>query len=176
MSEAMIAELLFIFALRIFNSAIGTFRLVIVARGERLLAVILAFIEALTFAYTLANVVTDLSNIPNLIAYCGGFAVGNYVGMAMEARLVKSYVTVNIIARDEGHALAALLRENGYGVTETSGEGRDGTVTMLRSVVGNRDVHHLLNLIHQLNEGAFVSVEPAITVQRGWLGSGRHHL
>ena len=174
MTEAMIAELLFIFILRIFNSAIGTFRLVIVARGERLLAVGLAFIEALTFAYTLANVVTDLSNIPNLIAYCGGFAVGNYVGMALEARFVKSYVTVNVIARENGHALATALRENGYGVTETAGEGRDGNVTMLRSVVGNRDVHHLLTLVRHTNDSAFVSVEPAITVHRGWLGSGRH--
>ncbi|MFN8452447.1 MAG: DUF5698 domain-containing protein, partial [Anaerolineae bacterium] len=72
-----------IFILRILNTGIGTVRLVIVTRQQRLLAAVLAFCEALAFAITISSVATDLNNIMNLLAYCGGFSVGNYVGMVI---------------------------------------------------------------------------------------------
>ena len=73
-TQEAILSALFIFGLRVFNSAIGTMRLVVVARGQRWLTSILGFIEALIFAFVTANVVTDLSNMLNLVAYCGGLS------------------------------------------------------------------------------------------------------
>jgi uncharacterized protein YebE (UPF0316 family) len=161
---------LLIFILRVFNVGIGTFRLVIIARGQRLPASILGFIESATFAYTIANVVTDLSNLPNFLAYSGGFAVGSYVGMWLESVLIRTFVTVNVIAREQGGAIAAALRQAGFGVTITHGEGRDGGVTHLRSLMSNRDTAKALSVIRSVQENAFVSVEPAVSVHRGYLG------
>jgi len=160
---------LLIFVLRIINSAVGTMRMVIVARDRRLLASGMAFIEALMFAVVIANVVSDLSNIPNLAAYCGGFAVGNYVGMAIEARLVTSYVIVNIISMQAGHGIAVALRDSGHGVTEIKGAGGSGDVTMLSSVVQRRDVPDVLRTVHSLNPKAFVTLEEARSVHHGWI-------
>lgn len=142
-----LAFAVFLFALRILNNAIGTVRVILITRDQRFLAAVLAFIEALIFAVVFANVVSDLTNIPNLLAYCLGFAIGGYVGMAIESRFITSYVTVNIIAQARGHHLATALRERGFGVTETVGEGRDGMVLILRSVVSRRDVADVLAVV-----------------------------
>jgi uncharacterized protein YebE (UPF0316 family) len=162
-----------IFLLRILNTGIGTVRLVIVTRQQRLLAAFLAFFEALLFAVTISSVATDLNNIMNLLAYCGGFSVGNYVGMMIERRFITSFMTVNVICSDRGHAVATALRECGYGVTETMGEGKDGAVILLRSVVVNREVPKMLDIIRSTHSEAFVAVEEARAVQRGWVRAAR---
>lgn len=158
-----------IFALRVLNNAMGTVRIVIITRQQRFLAAVLAFIEALIFAVVIANVVKDLSNILNLMAYCGGFAVGSYVGMAIEARFITSYVTATVISGTKGHEIALALREAGFGVTETFGEGRDGTVTLLRCVLIRREVGDMMNAVREVEPEAFISVEEARAIQHGWV-------
>lgn len=163
-----------IFVLRVLNYAISTVRMVAITRQQRLLSACLAFLEALIFAVTIAGIVNDLTNFYNLVAYCLGAAVGGYVGMWLEARFITSYMTVNVIAGDHGHEMAVALREKGYGVTETLGEGRNGKVTMLRSVVVNRDVPSVLKTVRQVDQNAFIAVEEAKAIQRGWMRTGMH--
>ncbi|MCB9451306.1 MAG: DUF2179 domain-containing protein [Anaerolineaceae bacterium] len=162
-----------IFGLRVLNNALGTVRIVIITRQQRLLAATLAFIEALIFAVVIANVVKDLSNILNLLAYCGGFAVGGYVGMGIEARFITSYVTATVISAAQGHEIALALREAGFGVTETLGEGRDGAVTLLRCVFNRREVGDLMAIVRKIEPDAFISVEEARAIQHGWVRNAR---
>jgi uncharacterized protein YebE (UPF0316 family) len=163
-----------IFAVRVFNSAVGTIRLVVMGRGQHFLAVFMGFFEALIFVWVTANVITDMSNLLNLMAYCGGFAIGIWVGMIIEARFVTSYVKVNIITRDNGHDMAVKLRESGYGVTEIRGEGGTGEVAMLNSVIYRVDVPNVLKLVYAINPKAFVTLEEARSVQHGYLRALRH--
>ncbi|MAS35098.1 MAG: hypothetical protein CL610_13895 [Anaerolineaceae bacterium] len=165
-----------IFLLRVFNSAVGTVRLVVMGRGRYFLTAVLGFIEALIFAWVTANVITDLSNILNLAAYCGGFSVGIYVGMAIEARFVTSFVKVNVITSNggNGHEIALKLREIGHGVTEMRGEGGSGEVTMVSSVVYRVNVPEVLKTIYAANPKAFVTLEETRSVQHGWLRTLRH--
>ena len=163
-----------IFLLRILNSAVGTIRLVVMARGQRLLVTALSFIEAFIFAYVTANVITDLSNVLNLVAYCAGFSIGVYVGMVLETRFVTSYLKINVITPTNGHDIALLLRENGYGVTELHGEGGAGKVIMMTSVVHRADAPKVTKLVYAMNPNAFVTMEEARRVEHGWLRALRH--
>lgn len=163
-----------IFSLRVLNSAVGTMRLVVMARGQRVLGSVLGFFEALIFVYVTATIVTDLSNLINLMAYCGGFAVGIYVGITLEARFVTSYVRVSIITQYGGHEIALKLRENGYGVTEMLGQGGSGDVVLLNSVVQRNDSTHVVRLAYSINPRAFVTMDEARSVQHGWLRALRH--
>jgi uncharacterized protein YebE (UPF0316 family) len=163
---------LFLFALRVINSAVGTLRLILMARGLRILTAILGFIEALIFAYVTTSVVTDFSNVPNLVAYCGGFSVGIWAGMAIEERFVTNYVKVNVIASLKGREIAVALREIGHGVTEVQGTGGKGEVIMLNSVVKRRDVPGLLQSVYGINPNAFVTLEETRGVQHGWMRNG----
>jgi uncharacterized protein YebE (UPF0316 family) len=161
-----------IFVLRVLNSGLGTVRLILLARQRRLLTVVFGFFEALTFAVTMAGVVTDLSNILNMLAYCLGFSTGSYVGMVIEARFITSYMSINIVSAERGHDIATALREHGYGVTESIGEGLNGQVTMLHSVVNRRDVPKVVQIIHAKQPEAFVSIGEARNVHHGWLRRG----
>lgn len=163
-----------IFGLRVFNSAVGTIRLVVMARGRFWLTAMLGFIEALIFAWVTANVIADLSNALVLFAYCAGFSLGIYVGMAIEARFVTSYVKVNIVTRNGGHDIAMKLREMGHGVTEIQGEGGTGEVTMLSSVVQRVHVPEVLKTVYGLQPKAFVTLEETRSMQHGWLRTMQH--
>ena len=165
---------LMIFLLRVLNNTIGTMRIVVLNRDQKSVAFVLALIEPLIFAMVLGTVISDLTNTLNLIAYCTGFAVGGYLGQILEARLIASFITVNIVLKDEeGQDLATALREAGYGVTATQGSGISGTVTMLRSVITRKDVKNLVNLVRHVSPEAFVTTEEARSVHRGWIRAAR---
>ena len=63
--------------------------------------------------------------------------------MAIETRFVKSYSTLTVITKEMGEEIANRLRDRGYGVTLTHGEGRDGAVDILRSSAASRAVWFL---------------------------------
>lgn len=161
-----------IFGLRVLNYSVGTIRLLVVARGGRILGAVMAGLEAFIFAVVIAKVITDLNNAPNLIAYCGGAIVGSYVGMVLEARFITGFMIINAFLPTNGREVAGILREAGFGVTTTLGEGRDGAVTTLRSVVDKRDVSRFIKLLQGANPSAFIAVEEARGVRRGWLNHG----
>ena len=162
-----------IFVLRILNYSVGTFRLVMIGRGYRLQASLLAIVEAFIFAVVIAGVVQDLGNVLNVSAYCLGAAVGSWTGMELESRLIKSYVIANIFTVQHGHQLAQHLRDSGFGVTEIIGEGRDGMVITLRSVINKREMPRLSKLVNKFAPDSFIAVEEARGVRQGWLGTGK---
>lgn len=163
-----IALALAVFFLRIFNNAVSTIRVVFIARQQMLISSVLALIESLIFAFTVANVVNDLGNWMMLAAYSGGYAIGSYVGMALEKRLVKTFLVVNVIVQQGGHELALRLRDAGYGVTETLGDGRDGIVTMLRAIIDRRESPQVMSIIRESHPNAFIAVEEARTIRQGY--------
>ncbi len=170
-ADAILLALL-LFGMRVVNYAISTIRLVFIARDMRLLSAVTAFLEALIFAVVMASVVNDLSNILNLGAYCFGAAAGSYLGQWLEARFVISYSTVTIITQDQGKEIAQALRDASYGVTVTRGEGRDGEVDIIRSSAVNRDIPKLIRIVRSISDTAFLDVEAARTLSRGWLPGG----
>lgn len=163
---------LLLFSLRVFNYAISTIRLVMIGRGQRIWASLIAFVEALIFAVVIAKVVSDLNNFINLLAYCMGAAIGSYMGMWLESRYLISYSTVTIIAPQKGKEIADKLRENSFAVTITQGEGRDGSVDLLRSSMLTRNIPMLVRLVHEVNPDAFIDVEAARNLYRGWIPGG----
>ncbi len=170
LTPAAIGMALMIFVLRVVNNGVGTVRLIVMARQQRGLTAALGFIEALTFAITIAVVATDLSDLLNLFAYCIGFAAGSWVGMAIEARFIVSYVIVHIITRLGGEGgVAKALRESGYGVTEIDAQGREGQVAMLHVVTQRSEVARIHDIAEAADPAAFISIEEARTVTRGWL-------
>lgn len=161
-----------LFSLRVINYAISTIRLVFIARNMRLLAAATAFLEALIFAVVMASIVQEIDNIINLTAYCLGAAGGSYAGMWLESRFVVSYSTVTVITRQQGAEIADALRQASFGVTMTHGEGRDGPVQILRSSTINKDIPYMTDIIKGINEAAFIEIESARTLSRGWIPGG----
>ncbi len=162
-----------IFVVRVLSITLSTVRILIMGRGQKLLVVVIAIFEALTFVLTFGQVAQDLSNIWNISAYCFGFATGTGVGMLIEERVVKGYATVNIVSMAKSLPVAQAIRTAGFGATHISGEGTSGTVGLVRVVVNRRDVARIVALATQVDQKAFVTVEETRHVSHGFLGFGR---
>ena len=163
-----------IFILRVSNNVIGTLRLILVSRGQRAWSFALAALESLLFAYTAGQVITDLENVPKLMAYVLGFAVGGFVGVQVEKRFVKAYDSVTCIAsRAIAHEIALALRQEGHGVTEIMGEGAHGEVEELLIITHRRDLPKVLGIIHGIKEDVFVTVEHSEFIRNGWIRAHR---
>lgn len=159
-----------IFLLRVVNMALDTVRALMVMRGRKGITWILGFIQTLIYVYVLTTVIQDLDNLANLLAYAGGFATGNVVGMWVEERIALGFVHLRVISPLRGAAVAEGLREEGYAVTEFSGRGRDGTVTALDVSVQRKNANKVRKIIEDLDENAFITSENLQPVRRGYWG------
>jgi len=167
---------LVVFSLRVLNNAVGTVRVIAMTSDRRSLGFALASLESLMFAYTAGIVLTDLNNIPNLVAYVLGFAVGGYVGMFVERHYLNIYNIVDItVPMDVAHQIAERLRDAGHGVTEMHGEGARGHVCQLRVVAHHTDVKMVVELVRELRPSAFITVEESRFIQGGWVRSQHQH-
>lgn len=90
---------LLIFIARVVDVSIGTLRIVFIARGERLVAPILGFLEILIWLLAIGQIFKHLNNIGCYLAYAGGFAMGNYIGMVIEHKLAIGVQVIRIIIK-----------------------------------------------------------------------------
>lgn len=159
-----------IFGLRLVNMTLDTLRLRMMARGKKLLSFIFGVIETLIYLYTLSTVIQNLDNWINIAAYSLGFAVGSIIGMAIDERMAMGYVHLRVISPSRGALIAETLREHGFAVTEFSGRGRDGTVSMLSVSVKRRNARKARALVEELDASAFITAEDLTPVRRGYWG------
>jgi uncharacterized protein YebE (UPF0316 family) len=76
-----------IFCLRLIDKSLGTVRLLMIGWGQRKIAPPPGFVEVTIWLVAISQVITNLDNIVNVLAYSGGFAAGTLVGMWIEDEL-----------------------------------------------------------------------------------------
>ena len=150
---------LLIFCSRILDVTIGTLRIILITRGNRLYAPLLGFFEVLLWLIVMVNVVRSLDHPVFYIAYAGGFAMGNYIGMAIEHKLAMGLSMLRVVTAKDAEELINHLRSAGYVVTEVPAHGNHGEVRVLFTVVRRREIRHLVKIVREFNPNAFYTVE-----------------
>jgi uncharacterized protein YebE (UPF0316 family) len=172
MLEILLAALL-IFLLRVVGISLSTVRVLLTMRGRKMWSAVLGFFEVLVYVLALGQVVQNLSNVWNILAYCLGFSVGTVVGMWIEERLAIGYATVRVISVEHAPAVAEAIRGAGHGATEGLAHGSQGMVGTVKTVVRRKEVVPICQLIQKVDPQAFVTVEETQTVQRGYIRLAR---
>ena len=144
---------------RITDVSIGTLRIIFVSKGLRLWAPILGFFEVTIWLLAISKVMENLTNPINYIAYAIGFSLGNYIGMFIESRLAIGMVVVRIITKRDSQILVAALRALRYSVTVVDGEGNNGAVNIIFTVIKRSDIERVRELIAKHNPQAVYSIE-----------------
>lgn len=160
---------LIIFGLRIIDVSLATLRMLLSVRGQRVLVPIIGFFEILIWLFAAGNAIRFLNSPLHVLGYAGGFAAGTMVGLWVEEKLAFGLATIRIISAHGGVELADALRENGFGVTEFSGEGREGRVEVVYTVAQRSQIKSMMKLIDVWDPSAFVTVEEPRSIRRGWL-------
>ena len=158
-----------IFCLRLVDVSLGTVRLLMIGRGQRKIAPLLGFLEVTIWVVAISQVITNLDNIINVLAYSGGFAAGTLVGMWIEDKLPLGYVGISIVSTTKGQEIARKLRKADYGVTELIGSGRSGIVNLLTTIVPRKDVKDVFQLVNQIDPKSFIAVDDMKVVKRGYM-------
>jgi uncharacterized protein YebE (UPF0316 family) len=160
---------LLIFSLRICDVSLALLRTLLAVRNVKVAVPIIGFFEVLIWIFAVGAAIGNLTSPLHLLGYAGGFAMGNVVGMWIEGKLAFGLAIVRVISKHGGVEVAEALRENGFGVTEFTGHGRDGSVEILDSVVKRRHLPAVLKIIDLWDPGAFVMIEEPRLIRQGWL-------
>jgi len=150
---------LMIFVMRITDVSIGTIRIIFLTRGNRIVAPILGFFEVFVWVVAIGNIMQHLNNWLCYVAYAGGFATGNFIGMLIEERLAIGISLIRVIARKEISGLSEALNDRGFGTTTLDARGKYDDVNMIYVIVKRKDIDESIALIKKFNPNAFYTIE-----------------
>lgn len=156
-----------IFLARMTDVSLGTFRILAISQRRRLLATFLGFIEIMIWLTAINQVVRNEMNVFYYLAYAGGFAMGNFMGILLEEKIAMGTSIIRIITEKDAHELLKALEQQGYGVTVIDAEGKLGKVKLIFTVVQRKNLEAIVNLVLQYNPKAFYSIQEVQSVEQG---------
>lgn len=157
-----------IFLARVCDVTIGTIRIILLSKGHKILAPLLGFIEVIIWLAAIGQVMQNLSNPISYIAYGGGFAFGNFVGIWLEKKLALGLQAIRVITTNMLQSLGMILLDEGYAVTFVEAKGSKGPVNIIYTVVKRKEVEHIMEIIRMFEPTAFVTVEDIRTTYAGY--------
>ncbi len=162
-----------IFAGKILEVSLGTLRLVLINRGERLIGACIALVEITLWLVIAGSVLADYQSDPwKMVAYALAYALGNYVGSWLEEKLAFGLCSIQAIVMDEktGDEICSGLRKNGFGVTQLTTHGMDGEDRYLIMCTLRRKLsHEALAIIQQADNSAVITVSDVKSQRGGYL-------
>ncbi|MFP4104875.1 MAG: DUF2179 domain-containing protein [Phycisphaerae bacterium] len=158
-----------IFALRLVEMSLDSLRIVSMVKGNRGRAGVLGFCEAMLFIYAISQALRPPVLWPQMVGYAAGFASGTYLGTTIATHFTSGYVMLRILSRPHAKEIVALLRDKGHRVTCVTGEGRDGAVPILFTVLDKKLAERAIELVTRVDERAFVTIEPIERAHGGYV-------
>lgn len=150
---------LLIFLARIVDVSLQTIRIVSISRGIRWLAPLVGFFEVLIWLLAIGQIMKTVSHPVAYIAYAAGFATGTAIGQSLERRLTLGMVLLRIITTTPSHNLRRQLRALNFGFTSVPGQGAEGPVEIVFTVIRRQHLRQVQALVRETLPDAFYSVE-----------------
>jgi uncharacterized protein YebE (UPF0316 family) len=144
---------------RVIDVTLGTIRMVFISKGEKFLAAGLGFFEVLVWLIAITRIMENLTNVLAYVAYATGFAVGTYLGIAIEQKMLIGKVIVRVTTSKDSKELVEELRKKRYTFTCIGVDGPGGIVQSLHVIIHKKDLNKLLNYINTSDKDAFYTVE-----------------
>ncbi|MDX5421995.1 MAG: DUF2179 domain-containing protein [Hymenobacteraceae bacterium] len=153
-----------IFLARICDVTLGTLRIIFISKGDKAIAPVLGFLEVLIWLIAITQVMENLSNVASYLAWAGGFATGNFLGLRVEQKLALGQMVVRVITVEPANELINRLKGHGYRLTCVDAHGTRGKVNLLFMIVKRKKLDKVLQIIRDYNPQAFYSVEDVRSV------------
>lgn len=158
---------LIVFFARVVDVTLGTLRIIFTSRGKKHLAPLLGFVEVFIWVTVIAQITKGAQNITAYLAYAGGFAAGNYIGMYIENKLAIGMLVIRAIIPEHIHDLAKNLTDKGYGYTSVSAQGSQGPVKLIYTIVMRKNLPEVTKIIEDAYPQAFFTVEELRSAEHG---------
>jgi uncharacterized protein YebE (UPF0316 family) len=159
-----------IFFGRICDVTLGTLRIIFVSKGERKKAPIVGFFEVFIWVVIISQIFSHTNSLIAYIAYAGGYAAGNFIGILVENKIAFGFVLFRIYTKNDGHRLARILSGNGIGSTFIKGEGVISEVDIIETVINRKVQQQVIRIIDEFDAKAFYHIEDIRAKQKGVFG------
>lgn len=156
-----------IFFGRICDVTLGTLRIIFVSKGEKYKAPIVGFFEVFIWVVIISQIFSHANSLISYIAYAGGYAAGNYVGILVENKIAFGYQLFRIYTKGNGSELIKQLNTNGFGSTHIKGEGAISEVAIIETVVNRKAVARVTAILDEFDPNAFYIIEDIRSKQKG---------
>lgn len=156
-----------IFFGRICDVTLGTLRIIFVSKGEKKKAPIVGFFEVFIWVVIISQVFANASSLIAYLAYAGGYAAGNYVGILVENKIAFGFQLLRVYTKLDGRSLTKTLNKNGFGSTCLRGEGAVSEVDIIETVVSRKSQKRVIGIIDEFDPNAFYLIEDIRSKQKG---------
>ena len=168
-----------IFFGRICDVTLGTLRIIFVSKGERYKAPIVGFFEVFIWVVIISQIFANANSLISYIAYAGGYATGNYIGILVENKIAFGYQLLRVYTKREGPELIKALNKKNIGGTVIKGEGAVSQVHIVEIVINRKSLNEAVEIITTFDANAFYVVEDIRSKQKGIFAVpnlGKHHI
>jgi Uncharacterized protein conserved in bacteria len=156
-----------IFFGRICDVTLGTLRIIFVSKGERYKAPVVGFFEVFIWVFIISQIFAHANGLVSYLAYAGGYAAGNFIGILVENKIAFGYVLFRVYSKKDGHQLAQLLNHENFGSTFIKGEGVISEVDIVETVVSRKSQQQVKKIIDNFDPSAFYLIEDIRSKQKG---------
>lgn len=156
-----------IFFGRICDVTLGTLRIIFVSKGEKKKAPIVGFFEVFIWVIVISQIFSNSNDIFAYLAYAGGYATGNFVGILVENKIAFGFQLFRIYTKKNGAELTQLLNKKGIGSTYIKGEGAISEVSVIETVVSRKREKMVVDIINNFDIEAFYLIEDVRSKQKG---------
>ena len=156
-----------IFFGRICDVTLGTLRIIFVSKGEKKKAPIVGFFEVFIWVIVISQIFSNANDIFVYLAYAGGYATGNFVGILVENKIAFGFQLFRIYTKKSGSELTQLLNKKGIGSTYIKGEGAISEVSVIETVVSRKREKMVVDIINDFDVEAFYLIEDVRSKQKG---------
>ncbi len=144
---------------RIVDVTIGTLRIIFISKGLKYLAPVMGFFEVIIWLLAIGQIMQNLGNAINYIAYGLGFAIGNFVGITIENKISLGFVLVRIITRRSAHDLKEWLEHSERRFTIIDARSDWGLVNVIYLPMKRKEVPEVIKMVKKFNPKAFYTIE-----------------
>jgi len=157
-TEAILGAFL-ILLMRMSDVTIGTFRTILVVQAHKYYAAVAGFFEVLIWIYAMRYIINHMDNSANLLAYAGGFALGNLLGITLEGKIALGYLQLNVVSKSLSEKIAEHLRGSMYNVVLLPVAGDPMGMSVLVAIIRRRDQKNVIRLIEEIDPDCFISLQ-----------------
>lgn len=158
---------LIIFFGRICDVTLGTLRIIFVSKGEKIKAPIVGFFEVFIWVIVISQIFSNANDIIAYLAYAGGYAAGNFIGILVENKIAFGFQMFRIYSKKNGAELTSTLNKQGFGSTYIKGEGAISEVNIVEAVVDRKNVRQIKKIIDAFDPNAFYIIEDIRSKRKG---------
>lgn len=159
-----------IFCVRILDVSLGTVRMIVTVKGNKLVASLIGFFEVLIWFLIVKEALnTESTSIFIALSYSAGYATGTYIGGILSEKFISGTLGVQVILSNCNHQVIDEIREEGFAVSVVNVKGKEENEKyMLFIEIDKRKINKLKYLIKSLDSKAFVVVNETKMVENGF--------